>query len=518
MSSHIFCLVNPSFERFSQHTAWVCRQSGGRKRIFNYQEIYNCALSMASRLREHGVSQGDVIGIMAPNGPEWTVAALAVWKLDGIVAPVHVGNSEMEINQQLDAVKPKFVLIHDSKIEVENPLAIEMQADEERVSVEKERLPENRYEHEAVRIYTSGSTGSPKMVMLSHNNISSNVLAMCSFEQLDDKDSMLALLPFSHCMGLTVTLVVPMYIGARIVLPRVLAANEVLAAIEQEKISLLIAVPRLFRNIMLGLQKRFDEGGLLQGAFIGLIRKSPNAIKQILNSPIRKKFGGDVKLWFSGGSRLDPEITQFFRELGLPLRQGYGLTETSPVVSAQAGLNARIDSVGRCLDGIEAKVHEPDDDGQGELWVRGPNVMMGYTDDDITNDVISDGWFRTGDLARIDAQQNIVLTGRSKRLIVTEAGKNVYPEDLEIQLERFPEIKEAGVFELEMKPAAVLAIEGDSRQDVAREVIKKYNKLMSGHNQITKYALVDELPRTPLGKIALAELPSVYSQQTESVE
>ena len=348
--------------------------------------------------------------------------------------------------------------------------------------------------------------------MLSHNNIASNVQAICSFEQLDDKDSLLALLPFSHCMGLTLTLAVPLYIGARIVLPRVLAANEVMAAIEQEKVSILIAVPRLYRNIMLGLQKRFEAGGMLQGIFISLIRKSPYALKQLLNSPIRKKFGGDVKLWFSGGSRLDPKITQFFRELGLPLRQGYGLTETSPVVSAQAGLTARIDSVGQCLDGIEAKIHAADADGQGELWIRGPNVMLGYTDNQKTDEVIEDGWFKTGDLARMDNQGNILLTGRSKRLIVTEAGKNIYPEDLEIQLERYPEVKEAGVFELEMRPAAVLAIEGDNKVKVAKEVIKKYNKVMSGHNQITKYALVDELPRTPLGKIALKNLPDAYAQ------
>ncbi len=512
MSSHIYCLLHPSFVKFSNHTAWICRQSSTRKRIVSYAEIHECTLDQASRLREQGVGKGDMIGIMAPNGPEWTVAALAIWKLDAIVAPVHIDNSELEIKQQLDAVQPKFVLTHEAKIKIDNSLSIEMQPDAERVAVERDHMPENDNAHEAVRIYTSGSTGNPKMVMLSHNNIASNVQAICSFERLDDKDSLLALLPFSHCMGLTVTLAVPLYIGARIVLPRVLAANEVMAAIEQEKISILIAVPRLYRNIMLGLQKRFEAGGMLQGVFIGLIRKSPYALKQLLNSPIRKKFGGDVKLWFSGGSRLDPKITQFFRELGLPLRQGYGLTETSPVVSAQAGLTARIDSVGQCLDGIEAKIHAADGDGQGELWIRGPNVMLGYTDDEKTDEVIKDGWFKTGDLARIDSQGNILLTGRSKRLIVTEAGKNVYPEDLEIQLERYPEIKEAGVFELEMRPAAVLAIEGDNKVEVAKEVIKKYNKVMSGHNQITKYALVDELPRTPLGKIALKNLPDVYAQ------
>lgn len=512
MTSHIFLMADEALRQHATNKLWICRGSGDKRREYTYAQVHACALDMASRLRERGVGDGDLVGIMAPNGPEWTVAALAIWKVNGIVAPVHVGNSEYEIQQQIEAVKPKLILTSNAKLDFHAKLEVEMSSDEERIAVERERMPEENAGEEAVRIYTSGSTGNPKMVRLSHNNITSNVKAVCAFEKMEPKDRFLALLPFSHCMGLTVTLLTPIVGGATIVTPRVLAANEVIAAMEEEKISILIAVPRLFRNLMHGLQKRFEEGSAVQKAFIGLIRLAPPALKKILNAPIRKHFGGEIKLWFSGGSRLDPEITKFFRDLGLPLRQGYGLTETSPVVCAQSPGDPIFESIGKTLQHIDARIDSPDEHGQGELVIKGPNVMLGYTDEQQTSEVISDGWFRTGDLARMDTEGNIVLTGRSKRLIVTEAGKNVYPEELEILLERFEEVKEAGVIEVDMKPAAVLAMEGEEVEGIAKTVLKQFNQKASGHNQITRFAIVEELPRTPLGKVAIKDLSAVFTE------
>jgi len=185
-----------------------------------------------------------------------------------------------------------------------------------------------------------------------------------------------------------------------------------------------------------------------------------------------------------------------------------------------------LESVGRPLENIEIKIDQPDEKSIGEVWIKGPNVMLGYTDEELTKEVIEDGWFKTGDLGRIDSNGKLILTGRSKRLIVTEAGKNVYPEDLEIRLERFSGVKEAGIIEVEMKPAAILAL--DSSEPVtaaviamneedraeaieeAKRVLREYNSTASGHNQITRFAVVNELPRTPLGKIAIKRLPEIF--------
>ena len=160
----------------------------------------------------------------------------------------------------------------------------------------------------------------------------------------------------------------------------------------------------------------------------------------------------------------------------------------------------------------EVKVENPDELGRGELYCRGPNLMLGYGEKAQTDEAVIDGWFKTGDLARIDSQGRVFLTGRSKRLIVTEAGKNVYPEELETLLERDPRIKEAGVLEIREKPAVVMAMEGENPEEVARDVLKVFNNFVSSHNQIKRFAIVDELPRTPLGKIALQALPGVFSE------
>ena len=148
--------------------------------------------------------------------------------------------------------------------------------------------------------------------------------------------------------------------------------------------------------------------------------------------------------------------------------------------------------------------------------MRGPNLMLGYVDDRQTEEVMKDGWYRTGDIARLVEGSKIVLTGRSKRLIVTEAGKNVYPEDIEIMLEKHPMLKEAGVIEVDTAPAAVLAIEGPGEEAKARDIINDYNRRASSHNRITRYAIVNELPRTPLGKVSLKDLPRIFDDHEVS--
>jgi long-subunit acyl-CoA synthetase (AMP-forming) len=178
----------------------------------------------------------------------------------------------------------------------------------------------------------------------------------------------------------------------------------------------------------------------------------------------------------------------------------------------QCAFDAAVESVGRPIENVEVKIHEPDESGNGEVWIRGPNVMLGYEDDNQNADALEDGWFKTGDIAKLDAQGRILLTGRSKRLIVTEAGKNVYPEELETLLERDSRIKEAGVIEVDMKPVCILAMDGDHSTAEAKLVLSDFNSRVSSHNRITRFAIVAEIPRTPLGKMALMELPAVFEQ------
>ncbi|MEM7193811.1 MAG: AMP-binding protein [Pseudomonadota bacterium] len=511
MSVNLWSLIEPSFTRHGDHPAWICRQRQG-KRIVSYRELEQSTLTLADQLRQKGIGSGHTVGVTAPNGPEWCVATLAAWRVGAAVAPIHIGNSDHEIEMQIAAVKPEIMLVHDSDISVDNAHSIDMAIDSEAIERERQQNTLADPDEVAVRIYTSGSTGSPKVVRLAHRNIGSNVLSAERIEHFTPNDRMLALLPFSHAMGITGNFLLSLRVGGTIVAPKVLAANEILTALEEEQISVIIAVPRLFRNVMLGLEKKFSQGSKALQMYIGLIRAMPISIRKHINAPIRKKFGGKIKIWVSGGSHLDGEITRYYHQLGLPLRQGYGLTETSPLTSIQSAWDDAVESVGAPIEDVEVKLHNVDENGNGEVWIKGPNVMLGYEDESQTQEAMEDGWFKSGDIARLDEKGRIHLTGRSKRLIVTEAGKNVYPEELETLLERNPLVKEAGVFERDMKPVVVLAMEGDDPAAEARKVLKEHNSLVSAHNQITRFALTDELPRTPVGKMALQQLPVIFDE------
>ncbi len=509
---NLWSFIAPSFKKHKKKIAWLVREGKKKKRKVSYNDLEKAALTIAALLRAEGVGVGDTVGVTAPNGPEWAAATLAGWKVGAMVAPIHIGNSEAEIKAQVDAIKPRAMLGFNTIQLTDNQHLISLAADEDAVRAEREIAAPADPQAVALLIYTSGSTGNPKVVKLSHQNLGSNTLSAINELSADSSDRFISLLPLSHAMGILATMLFPLYVGARIVVPRVIAASEILETISQEKVSIVVAVPRLFRNIMLGLDKKFSDasGGLR--AYRKLLEKLPMSLRVRANAPIRNKLGGTIKCWVSGGSHLDGKITEFYHKLGIPLRQGYGLTETSPLVCVQKEFDDAYDSVGKPVLWSEVKIENPDEMGRGELYCRGPNLMLGYGEESQTAEAIIDGWFKTGDLARIDSEGRVFLTGRSKRLIVTEAGKNVYPEELETLLERDPRIKEAGVFERREKPVVVMAMEGDDPVEVARDVLKVFNNFVSSHNQITRFAIVDELPRTPLGKIALQELPKVFSK------
>ncbi len=502
--------IEPSLTKFSSSPAWVIR--GTEKRVITYHEIHQAALAQARILGKSGIQPGDTVGITAPNGPEFCVAALAAWKIGAIIAPIHQNYTEQEIASQIDAIQPKIVMVHDARIKFDHCLQIDLDSSPGAADGESTATIDVGDDAVAIRLYTSGSTGIPKIVRLSHNNIISNVLAALHIRKFDESDRFISLLPLSHAMGLTATFVLPMYAGSCCVTPRVIAAREIIDTLNEESISVLIAVPRLFRNIMNGLESKFSEGSALLRGFIWLIRNVPLSIRTVINAPIRRKLGGKVNCWVSGGSHLDGAVTRYFHQLGLPLRQGYGLTETSPIAALQGEFDPIVESVGKPIRDCEARVLNPDSTGSGEILLKGPNVMLGYENRE-QNELAFDGeWFRTGDAGHIDDAGNITLTGRIKRLIVTEAGKNIYPEELETMLERDPVVKEAGLFELNMKPAAVISTDADNPAEGVRQAIRRFNAATSSHNRITRFAAVEELPRTPLGKIAFRKLPEIFTE------
>ena len=519
MQENLWSLLQPALRKYGGNPAWICRLRD-RRRVVGYRQLHDAALAAAALLRERGVKEGDSVAITAPNGPEFTAAALGAWKIGANVAPVHPGNSAHERAMQLRALAPAALFMHgdadgqensDGGEYAEKRMDIPMSCAPERAAAEAARPAARGGDAVALRVCTSGSAGAPKIVRLSHANLASNMRAACLIGEFSARDRFISLLPFSHAMGLMGNMLLPLHHGAAIVTPRALAAAEILEALRHENISVLIAVPRLFRNVMQGLEKKFREGGAALGCYRAALRRMPAPLRRRLNAPIRKKLGGRINAWVSGGSHLDARISRYYHDLGLPLRQGYGLTETSPLACMQDEFDSAPESVGRPVDGVRVQIHEPDQAGCGEIWIAGPNVMLGYEDELQNREAMHDDWFKTGDLGRVDANGRVFLTGRLKRLIVTEAGKNVYPEELETLLERDAAVKEAGVLEVASRPACVLAMH-ERREERAREALAAFNKLVSKHNRITRFALVDELPRTPLGKMALRQLPEIFAR------
>lgn len=515
---NLWNLLQPALEQYSENPAWLCRERDG-KRTVTYRQLRDAALTTADKLRERGLKDGDRVGIIAPNGAEFSIAMLAAWKIGANIAPIHIHNSAHEIAQQMQALAPQILLhygVGDVPHGIGNTpqpaMAIDLQSEAARIAREIKQPSQPTADQLAVRIYTSGSTGNSKIVRLSHGNLISNVLAARNISDFTQQDRFISLLPLSHAMGLLGTLLLPLHHGCAMVSPRVLAAKEIMDTLQQENISVVIAVPRLFRNIMLGLEQKFKHGGLALTLYRALLKTAPLALRRRINAPLRNQLGRHIKVWVSGGSHLDARISRYYHNLGLPLRQGYGLTETSPLTSMQEEFDRAVDSVGKAVSQVRVKIHNPDASGNGEIWIKGPNVMLGYEEPSQTAAALHQGWFKSGDLGRLDARGRIFLSGRIKRLIVTEAGKNVYPEELETLLERDPTVKEAAVLEADTQPVCVLAMQDQDEEAAAEKTLAKFNQLVSSHNRITRFALVAELPRTALGKIALQELPSIFAK------
>ena len=301
----------------------------------------------------------------------------------------------------------------------------------------------------AILLFTSGTTSKSKAVMLSQKNIASNVYAMLLVEKFYPTDVNLAFLPFHHIFGST-EMIVMLAVGLKTAFPdglRYVAQN-----LKEYKVSVFVGVPLLIEAIYKNIEKEVEKQGKTK--LINTAKKASNFLLK-LHIDIRKKLfkqildalGGHMRFIISGGAPLDKRVAQGFNDLGIELVQGYGLTETSPVIAAENTIKKKSGSIGFPMDNVEVEIVNKDEDGIGELRVKGPNVMLGYYEnEEETNKVIRDGWFYTGDLGYFDEEGYLFLTGRQKDMIVLKNGKKVFPEELEILVNRIDLVEECIVF------------------------------------------------------------------------
>jgi long-chain acyl-CoA synthetase len=298
----------------------------------------------------------------------------------------------------------------------------------------------------AVILYTSGTTGRSKGAMLSHSNIVSNIKGAAAHFYIDETIHTLSFLPINHVFEQVVGILLPLAMGGKVTFSESLKKlGENLAEV---KPSFFLGVPAVYRMILDRIRKNIEGKTLSQLLFAFPVTRPLIAAK------VRQAFGSGT-IFISGGAPLDPAIAQGLESLGISIYQGYGITETSPIISAEQPRGKKIGTVGRMLPEVQVRIDNPNDDNVGEIIVRGPNVMQGYYKNPVaTSEVLQDGWYRTGDLGRLDSDGCLTISGRVKNLIVTPNGKNVYPEEVENELLKSPYIAEVMVYGHKVDPMA----------------------------------------------------------------
>ena len=304
-----------------------------------------------------------------------------------------------------------------------------------------------------VMLFTSGTTDKSKAVMLSHKNLITNIKDIAWAFNVNEHDMILSFLPLHHAFECTVGFLHMLAKGACIVFCdgiRHIADN-----MKEYKISVMVSVPILFETMYKKIIRGIEKKGKLEKVkkaikISNFLLKYGIDIRRILFREIHKNLGGNVRILVAGGAALDPETEKGFNELGLNLYQGYGLTETSPVVAAESERKGtkKLGSIGKAFPSLKIKINEPNEEKIGELMVKGPSVMLGYYNNDEANKntIENDGWFHTGDLAFIDKDGFIFISGREKSAIVLQNGKNVFPEELEALIAKIDGVKESLVY------------------------------------------------------------------------
>ena len=377
---------------------------------------------------------------------------------------------------------------------------------------EKPRLPTDP----AVILYTSGTTGRAKGAMLSHANVVSNILETTTHFGLDNSIHTLSFLPINHVFEQVCGVLLPLSLGGRVTFCESL--KKLGDNLSEVKPTFFLAVPAVYRMLLNRITKNIEANKISRTLF------SLPFARYLVTSKVREVFGAGT-IFVSGGAALDPAIAKGLDRVGLNIYQGYGITETSPVISAERPGHRRLGSVGLPLRGLTVRISEPDREGVGEIVVKGPNVMLGYYNNpQATAEVLRDGWYRTGDLGRLDADGFLTIRGRVKNLIVTPNGKNVYPEEIEIELLKSPYIAEVMVYGYRVGPAeeeihAMIHPNQDALEEHCRKLgncsisVKDVEALLRGevqavcgtladYKRVRKFTIrEDEFPKTTTRKI-----------------
>ena len=549
-------MLNKTVEKFGRRPAYVFKtEEAGKLKEITYNEFKSDIDGLGTALINLGLKDKRV-AVLGNNRYEWAVSYLAVTNGTGIVVPLDKALPNNEIESLIMRSEVEAIIYTSKYDEIMEELKykkntnlkyfISMDLEEStngvisfRKLIEKGKEQIENGDKKfldaiinpdvmGIMLFTSGTTSQSKAVMLSHKNIVSDLMNISSVLHIDENDRFLSFLPLHHTFECTAGFLFPISRGSSIAFCE--GIRHIVDNIKEYEITIMVSVPVLYEGMCKKVMKAIENQGKTKTVNFGMklsnvLLKVGVDVRNKLFKQIHDNLGQKLRLLVAGGAALDPETEKFFNGLGIRMAQGYGLTETSPVIAVEDDKFTRNGSIGKALPELEVKIKDANEEGIGELLVKGPTVMLGYyQNEEATKETIDEeGWLNTGDLAKIDKDGFIFITGRKKFVIVLKNGKNVYPEELEILINKIAGVSESFVYGKEeedgnYKVSAKIVYDKDIMKDIygledKEEIkgklwqeIKRINRTMPTYKYIKEITVTDEeLIKTTTKKIKRQE-------------
>lgn len=546
-------MLNKTGKLYAEKPAYKIKVEEGKYQVYTHKEVRDMINALGTSLINLGL-KGKRIAVIGENRYEWEIAYLSIVCGTGIVVPLDksLPANELELlieRSDIEAIfytKKYSEIIQNIRLSEKNKLKhlISMDNDEngEGIYSQKELIREGKKLIEEgnneflnakinpkemeIMLFTSGTTSKSKVVALSHENICTNLMDIGSVLDVNQEDVFLSILPIHHVFECTVGFLFSLYKGAETVFCDGL--RHIVENLNEYHVTVMACVPGIYERIFMMIRKKLEKQGKLEEILKNEEKYKNCSMKERKEAfeEIHDMLGGKIKLFISGAASLDNTIEERYRLLGINLVQGYGLTETSPVVAIGTNKNYRLGSIGKTVPSVEAKLVDVNEEEIGELVVRGPSIMLGYYDNEKANkESLKEGWFYTGDLAKIDEEGYIFICGRKKSVIVLKNGKNIFPEELENLVNKIEGVKETFIFgkvqsddKNNIKINVKIVFDRDVIKDVYKveknediytvlaKKIKEINQTMPSYKAIRGIMLTEEpLIRTTTNKIKRQE-------------
>ena len=542
-------MLNKTRKLYGDRPGYKIKIEEGKYKTYTHNEIRDMVDYLGTALINLGL-KNKRIAVIGENRYEWELAYLSVVCGTGIVVPLDKSLPANELEELVERSEVEAIFYskkyeetvekikYSEKNKLKHLISMDTDIHKEGIYSEKELIEKGKEfveagdrrfieakinpEEMSIMLFTSGTTSKSKVVALSHHNMVSNVMDFASVLDVDSSDRILSFLPLHHVFECTVGMLYSLYIGAERSFCE--GIRHIVQNLNEYNITFASFVPAIYESMHKTILKNLEKEGKLEAVrkLMKANKDKTMAEKKEIFNDIHNVFGGQIKLFVSGAAALEKEVEEDFRAWGINLCQGYGLTETSPVIGVETNENFRVGSIGKALPHVQAKIEDANDEGMGELVVKGPNVMLGYyNDEEATKEVLEDGWFRTGDLAKIDEDGYIFICGRKKSVIVLKNGKNIFPEEMEALVNKIEGVKESFifgkqqsddkddikinvkiVFDREIMKEAYKVETDDEIHKVLADKIKEINQIMPKYKAIRGILISEEpLIKTTTSKI-----------------